>query len=175
MLTRLNNNAQPLAANRALDYLVFTDGVTALLNQTNPAPTASTALPSNVALTVSDSAASIAQQLTLTAAVTGISPTRSVSFFSGASSIGTAPVVDGIAALQTSFSAVGTYVTVASYAGDTNNLASTSESAVGLFNLLEAADLRSAAFPFSAGFGARSALLCACSFPSLHVQAPSVA
>ena len=131
LLTRLNNSAPTLAADHALDYLVFTDGATVLLNQMNPAPAALAAYSSKVVLASSASSATPGQQLTLTAAVTGISPTGSVSFFAGGSNLGAANVVNGAATLPISFATAGTHSVTASYSGDSNNIASVS-SAVSL-------------------------------------------
>ncbi len=65
-------------------------------------------------------------QITLKASVSGDSPTGSVSFAAGTTSLGTATVTNGVATLQTSFSTAGSYATTATYRGDQNNAASTS-------------------------------------------------
>jgi len=58
--------------------------------------------------------------------VSGDSPTGSVSFAAGTTSLGTATLTNGVATLQTSFGAAGSYATTATYQGDQNNAASTS-------------------------------------------------
>jgi hypothetical protein len=65
-------------------------------------------------------------QITLKATVSGDSPTGSVSFAAGTTSLGKATLTNGVATLQTSFGAAGSYATTATYQGDQNNAASTS-------------------------------------------------
>ncbi len=65
-------------------------------------------------------------QITLTATVTGAVPTGSVSFASGATSLGKATLANAVATLQTSFAAAGSYPITATYQGDANNLGSAS-------------------------------------------------
>jgi hypothetical protein len=124
-LARLNNQAPALP--NALDYLAFTaGGATSLLNLTNPTPAAPAPLPSKTSLTLSASSAAPGQQLTVTATVTGASPTGNVSFISSGTTLGTAALINGIATLQFSLPAAGTFSITATYAGDTNNTSSTS-------------------------------------------------
>ncbi len=126
-LARLNNQAPALANDKALDYLAFTgQGATSLLNLTNPTPAPPAPLPSKTALTLSASSAAPGQQVTVTATVTGASPTGNVSFISSGTTLGTAVLINGVAALQFSLPAIGTFPITANYAGDTNNNASTS-------------------------------------------------
>jgi hypothetical protein len=68
-------------------------------------------------------------QITLKATVSGDSPTGSVSFSAGSTSLGTATLTSGVATLQTSFAAAGSYSVTAAYQGDQNNAASTSSAA----------------------------------------------
>jgi Bacterial Ig-like domain (group 3)/FG-GAP-like repeat len=128
VLARLNNLVPQQSKNTALDYLTWTSGgATALLNQTNPAPTAPSLFPSKTALAVSANNAAPTQQLTFTATVTGvIPPTGNVSFTSGSTTLGTASLTKGVATLPISFPATGTYAVTASYAGDANNQTSSS-------------------------------------------------
>jgi hypothetical protein len=78
--------------------------------------------------TLSASATSVDEQqkVTLTATVKGNSPTGTVTFLSGATSLGTASISGNSASLTTSFASAGSVSLTASYAGDPNNLASTS-------------------------------------------------
>jgi hypothetical protein len=78
--------------------------------------------------TLSASATSVDEQqkVTLTATVQGNSPTGTVTFLNGATSLGTAPISGNSASLTTSFASAGSVSLTASYAGDPNNLASTS-------------------------------------------------
>jgi hypothetical protein len=129
VLARLNNQAPALASDHALDYLSFFGGtVTSLLNQTNPAPSAPSPLASKTSLVSSLTTAAPGQQITLTATVTGLAPTGTVSFLSDGKSLGTASLSKGVATLSTSFAAAGSFSVTASYAGDANNLSSTSNS-----------------------------------------------
>ncbi len=99
-LARLNNQAPMLPNDNALDYLTFTNGgATSLLNLTNPTPTAPAPLPSKTALTLSANSAAPGQQLTVTATVSGASPTGNVSFISSGTTLGTAAVTNGVAYL----------------------------------------------------------------------------
>ena len=77
-------------------------------------------------LQATPSAGNVNGQITLKATVSGDSPTGSVSFAAGTTSLGTATLTNGVATLQTSFGAAGSYATIASYQGDQNNAASTS-------------------------------------------------
>jgi hypothetical protein len=125
----LNNQAPALASDHALDYLSFFKGaVISLLNQTNPAPSAPSPLASKISLVASLTTAAPGQQLTLTATVTGLAPTGTVSFLSGGKTLGTGSLSKGIATLSTSFAAAGSFSVTASYTGDANNLSSTSNS-----------------------------------------------
>jgi hypothetical protein len=67
------------------------------------------------------------QSLALTATVTGSSPTGTVTFLDGTTTIGTAAVSTlGVATLSTSTLSVGTHSITATYGGDTNNVGSSS-------------------------------------------------
>ena len=86
-------------------------------------------IPVNSAVSLSASATSITagQSVTLTATVSGDSPTGSVSFYAGGSSLGTTTLSGGIATLTTTaLGSVGSDSLTAVYAGDQNNLASIS-------------------------------------------------
>ncbi len=61
--------------------------------------------------------------------MSGDNPTGSVSFAAGSTSLGTATLTSGVASLQTSFAAAGSYSVTATYKGDSNNAASTSSAA----------------------------------------------
>ena len=77
-------------------------------------------------LQATPSAGNLNGQITLKATVSGDSPTGSVAFAAGTTGLGTATVTNGVATLQTSFATAGSYATTATYHGDSNNAASTS-------------------------------------------------
>jgi hypothetical protein len=124
---RLNNQALALPNDNAPDVLTFTSGgATSLLNRTNPPPTAPTLIPSRTTLTISAPTTNTNQQLILTASIAGVHPTGTVTFVSGNTTLGTAPLTSGTATLPVSFAAVGAYSILANYSGDNANLPSTS-------------------------------------------------
>jgi hypothetical protein len=126
-LARLNNQAPPLPNDNKLDYLYLSVGaVSSYLNQLNPTPATPAPLPSKTTLATSATSAAPGQQLTLTATITGATPTGTVSFVSGSTTLGTAPIMSGTATLTTSIAAAGTYSVVANYPGDANNTTSSS-------------------------------------------------
>jgi hypothetical protein len=128
-LARVNNQAPGLPNDHTLDFVFNSgSGVTSLLNQLNPVPTAPAPLPSKTVLVASASSAAPGQQFTLTATITGASPTGTVSVVSGGTLLGTAAITNGTATLATSFAAAGTYPAIANYPGDTNNTPSSSNS-----------------------------------------------
>jgi hypothetical protein len=105
------------------------------------------AAASTTTLQASPTTGDVNAQITLKASVTGDNPTGKVSFTAGSTSLGTATVTSGVATLQTSFAAAGSYPVTAAYAGDQNNAASTS-SAVTI--TIAAPDFTIAATPTSA-------------------------
>ncbi len=135
--TRLNNQAPALPNDHKLDLLaVMADSgngpvVASLLNQTNPPPAKPVALSSTTVLETSLATAIPGAAITLTASVFGTNPTGSVSFAANGIALGTEAVVNGTATLATAFANSGSYTVTATYAGDSNNTASTS-SPVGI-------------------------------------------
>jgi hypothetical protein len=95
-------------------------------SSSNAVPISVAAIASSTALAVSATSANPAQQVSFTATVTGFNPTGNVTFVAGSTTLGTAPVANGVATLSTSFAAVGSYTVTANYAGDVANMASTS-------------------------------------------------
>jgi hypothetical protein len=91
-------------------------------------PVGITITPATSATTLqaTPSAGNVNGQITLKATVSGDTPTGSVSFAAGTTSLGTATLTNGVATFQTSFAAAGSYPTTATYQGDQNNAASTS-------------------------------------------------
>jgi RHS repeat-associated protein len=90
------------------------------------APALAIAAPTTTALSSSAGTAALGQSITLTATVTGASPTGTVTFKDGGATIGSSAVTAGFASVNTSALALGTHTLSADYAGDTNNDPSTS-------------------------------------------------
>jgi len=86
------------------------------------------ATPTTTALSSSAGTAPVGQSITLTASVTGASPTGTVTFKDGAATLGTGSLTGGVATLATSSLALGSHTLSAQYAGDSNNDPSTSTS-----------------------------------------------
>jgi hypothetical protein len=81
---------------------------------------------SKTTLSISSANAGTNQQLTLTASVSGLNPTGTVTFASATATLGTTSVTNGVATLPFAFTTIGSYVVTASYAGDIANLSSVS-------------------------------------------------
>jgi Bacterial Ig-like domain (group 3)/FG-GAP-like repeat len=135
---RLNNQAPPSNRDNRLDVVIplldsfaATSNIVSLLNQTNPAPVKPPPLTSTTALQTSLATATPGAAITLTASVFGTNPTGSVSFAANGNALRTEALVNGTATLPTSFANAGSYMVTATYAGDSNNTASTS-SPVGI-------------------------------------------
>jgi Bacterial Ig-like domain (group 3)/FG-GAP-like repeat len=132
-LARLNGNAPQPPNDNALDYLVISSSsVTSLINQINPTPPRPASLPSTTRLISSANSAAPTQQIILTAAVTGLNPSGLVTFTSGSTTLGTAPIVNGGASLTVSFQTAGTYTVMASYPGDSNNQPSSATATISV-------------------------------------------
>jgi RHS repeat-associated protein len=84
------------------------------------------ATPTSTALSSSAGTAALGQSITLTATVTGASPTGTVTFKDGGATIGSSAVTAGVASVSTGALALGGHTLSADYAGDTNNDPSTS-------------------------------------------------
>lgn len=104
-------------------------------------------------LAVSPNPAFVNQTITLTATVTGSSPTGKVTFKNGTTSLGTATLSGGKATLTKSFTTTGTRSLSASYAGDTNNSTSTSNTQSLKVNALTTTSTSLAASPSPALVG----------------------
>lgn len=72
-------------------------------------------------VTVSPNPVTVGDAVTLTATVTGESPTGVVEFLAGPLSLGTAPLIDGVATLPVAGFEAGSYEITAVYSGDENN------------------------------------------------------
>src|SRR6202453_583483 len=127
-LVDVNNDAAPdfLAVSNGLALEVF---LNTIHSQTVTAPT-------TTALTASASTVTVGQSVTFTATVAPVSgtgiPTGSVTFFDGATAIGTAAVNgSGVATLMTSTLAQGSHSVTATYGGDLN-FASSASAAVSV-------------------------------------------
>jgi RHS repeat-associated protein len=92
------------------------------------------ATPTTTALSSSAGTAPVGQNITLTATVTGASPTGTVTFKDGGTTVGSSALTGGVATLATSSLALGSHTLSAEYAGDTNNDPSTSAAVVVAIN-----------------------------------------
>ncbi|WP_026223465.1 choice-of-anchor tandem repeat GloVer-containing protein [Methylosarcina fibrata] len=77
-------------------------------------------------LTSSLNPSTVGQSVTFTATVTGNSPTGTVEFFVGSTSLGSRPLRNAVASLSTPRLVAGTHSITAVYSGDANNAPSTS-------------------------------------------------
>jgi hypothetical protein len=94
----------------------------------NPVAVKVTKFSATVALTSSASPVYAGQSVTFTATLSGsgAKPTGNVTFLDGQTQLGTAPITAGVATYSTSTLAIGAHSITASYAGDSNYLASAS-------------------------------------------------
>jgi|GEM_PF-6501179 len=92
-------------------------------------------VPSTTTLTEQNSTIYSGQGASLTARVTGVSPTGTVTFMDGSTVIGTESVTNGYASLDTWVPSIGTHTITAVYNGDGNNAASTSNSVTETVNI----------------------------------------
>ena len=98
------------------------------------APAMALAGPTTTALSSSTGTAPVGQNITLTATVTGTSPTGTVTFKDGGTTVGSSALSGGVATLATNSLALGSHTLSAEYAGDTNNDPSTSGAVVVAIN-----------------------------------------
>jgi RHS repeat-associated protein len=92
------------------------------------------ATPTTTVLSSSAGTAPVGQSIALTATVTGASPTGTVTFKDGGTTVGSSALTGGVATLATSSLALGSHTLSAEYAGDTNNDPSTSGAVVVAIN-----------------------------------------
>jgi YD repeat-containing protein len=79
------------------------------------------ATPTTTTLTSSAGTAVVGQSLTLSATVTGASPTGTVTFKDGVATLGTGALTAGVATFSTGALSLGSHTLSADYAGDVNN------------------------------------------------------
>ncbi|WP_263375491.1 Ig-like domain repeat protein [Granulicella aggregans] len=103
----------------------YSSSTSSALTITVAATTAGTTV-TTIALSTSTTATTVGTSVTLTARVTPIAATGTVTFYDGATSIGTGTLSSGNATLTTSFNAAGTESITAVYAGDSTYAGSTS-------------------------------------------------
>lgn len=84
----------------------------------------------STSLSVSPSSPAPNQAVTLTANVSGVSPTGNVNFTDNGANLGTKPLVNGVATLTTPSLVNGTHNLAAAYVGDANNQGSNSQTVV---------------------------------------------
>lgn len=131
-----NLGAVPLASAQASKVVQFTTpgihGLTAQYSGDGQNPT-STSVVRNVpvgatvsSLSTSSTSVNMNQAFTLTVAVTGSSPTGTVTFLDGATTLGTAPLASGQASKSVVLSSPGVHNVTVQYGGDSLNMGSTS-------------------------------------------------
>ncbi|WP_431096854.1 Ig-like domain repeat protein [Polaromonas aquatica] len=98
------------------------------------APAMAFAAPTTTALSSSAGTAPVGQNITLTATVTGASPTGNVTFKDGSTTLGTGAVTGGVATLATNALTLGSHTLSADYAGDANNDPSSSSAVTVAIN-----------------------------------------
>jgi RHS repeat-associated protein len=103
-------------------------GDLAEVDETNNVSSASALVKAKtvVALGASANSVSVGNSVVLTATLTPISATGSVTFKDGATELGSAALVSGVATFSTSFTTAGTHSLTAIYGGDTYNYAGSS-------------------------------------------------
>lgn len=118
---------------RKIIVLVFTAGQLALIplfssgcSSVNSIGVSSTATATTTTLTSSATAADAGTNLTLTATVSPSTATGTVTFYNGATSLGSSALTSSEAPLTIAFGTAGTYTIIAAYSGDTSHAASTS-------------------------------------------------
>jgi hypothetical protein len=89
-------------------------------------PATTTALVPSATGSTLTSSGGLNPPITLTATVSGHSPTGTAAFGANGKALGTAPVSAGSATLQAAFAGAGTYSVTANYSGDSANAASAS-------------------------------------------------
>ena len=82
--------------------------------------------PTNTVLSATPNPAQFGGSVTLTATVSGSTPTGTVTFKDGTTTLGTGTIASGVATFSTSALSVNTHGVTALYAGDANNAPSTS-------------------------------------------------
>ena len=97
-----------------------------------------TKIVTSTVLSSTPNPSSYGQSVALTAAVSPSSAGGSVEFFDGAASLGSAPVVGGVASLSTSSLSVGSHPLSASYGGNATHVASTSTTITQVVNKIAA-------------------------------------
>lgn len=117
---------------------------------------------SATSLSSSANPSSFGSAITLTASIAGPSPTGTVTFKDGATTIGTASVAGGAASLTLSSLSVGSHSLTAVYGGDVNNAASTSSTLSQVVNAVVSGTVLSSSLNPSA-FGSSTTLSAAVS------------
>jgi uncharacterized protein with beta-barrel porin domain len=116
----------PTTAGAFAYAIKVTDGASAIATTTTISGTIAKDTPS-IAVTVSTAAPMLGVPVTLTATLSGgVSPTGSVTFKDGATTLATATLSGGSASTTVSSLTLGAHSITAAYAGDANNLAVTS-------------------------------------------------
>ncbi len=114
-----STGAHSLSAVTVSSAAVKTSSSVALAQQVLPATTA-------MSLSNASTASVVGQAVKLNAAVSGASPTGVVTFSEGSTTLGSASLASGVAALSYTFASSGTHTIQARYPGDSRNTAASS-------------------------------------------------
>jgi hypothetical protein len=106
---------------------------------------------SGVSLTSSVNPSATGQSVTFTATVTGSTPTGSIDFFDGLTSLGTVSLSGNVATLNTSLLSAGSHNITVTYSGDANNASSTSSILTQVVKASTSVSLISSVNPSTAG------------------------
>ena len=131
----------PTAATHSLSAVYAGDAGNATSTSSAVGQTVKALSGTTTTLASSLNPAGAGQSFTLTATVAGVSPTGTVTFKNGASSVGTAAVSGGIATLGVSMPSAGSYILSAAYSGDIANNPSTSGALTQVVNALAASSV----------------------------------
>lgn len=121
----LNTNALTTAGNHSISASYSGDAANTASVSASLTVNVTPAI-SSVSLSSSAGTINVGQSLTLTATVSGVAPTGTVTFKDGGNSLGSTTLSAGSASLATTALSAGSHSLTAVYSGDANNLASTS-------------------------------------------------
>lgn len=126
----LSTNGLRTAGQHSVTATYSGDSINTAGTSTSAATITVTPAGTSTSLSVSPSSPAPNQAVTLTANVSGVSPTGNVNFTDNGANLGTKPLVNGVATLTTPSLVNGTHNLAAAYVGDANNQGSNSQTVV---------------------------------------------